>query len=132
MGIAYELLAESYKAIGNIEESKRHLEALLSVAEEGGKDHIDEGKAEAALKLGLLEYEEGSQSSAVSFLEKHFEFVRKLQNSKVLVDLARINLGIAKANYTIGEDNSLINREFPGYSEDKYASTPSMETKEEV
>lgn len=100
MGRAYELLAETHKGLGNIEESKKHLEALLNVSVEG-KNFALEGHAEAALKLGLLEYEEGSLSTAVTYLERHFDYVRKMED-KVLIDVARINLGIAKANYTLG------------------------------
>ena len=63
---------------------------------------MDEPRAEAALKLGLLHYKEGEKKNikkAAEFLGTHFTFIRHgTEKNSRQIDLARVNLGIVKAN----------------------------------
>ena len=103
---AYKLLADKYKKIGKLEESKNCLEKLLDVKVEN-KDIVLKIKAEAALKLGTLEYEAGHVSTAVTFLEKNFDMAREIKD-KQYIDKAKINLGIAKAYSSLEIFKSIV------------------------
>ena len=67
-----------------------------------------EKQSDAALKLGLLEYENKSLEAAVKYMENHFDAVTKLTNKKN-INLSRVNLGIAKAEQTLSKT---LNRNF--------------------
>ena len=96
-GNAHKKLAELHSKLGNASAAIRNLEALLNIAFE---DNNKEGQAEAALKLGLLNYKEGLIPTSVNYLQKHFDLARHLTSGK-LIDTARVNLGIAQANQHI-------------------------------
>jgi hypothetical protein len=59
-------------------------------------------QADAALKLGLLHYQEGLVKKSVDYLQRHFELARQIGDGK-LIDSARVNLGIAQANTGMGK-----------------------------
>ena len=72
---------------------------MLNIAVESSDNNA---KSEAALKLGLLHYKPGPKNSikqAAEYLGTHFTFIRHgdKKNSRQ-IDLARVNLGIVKAN----------------------------------
>ena len=77
----------------------KHLESLYNLSFDGADLF---GQAEAALKLGLLYYKQGLVHKAVNYLERHFELLRQM-NDTALIDEARVNLGIAKANLNLGK-----------------------------
>ena len=63
---------------------------------------MEEPQAEATLKLGLLHYKPGPKHSikhAADYLGTHFSLIRHgdTKNSRQ-IDLARVNLGIVRAN----------------------------------
>ena len=67
---------------------------------------MDEASADAALKLGLLYYKPGAKyniKSAAEYLSTHFNLIRQQESNKNSrqIDLARVNLGIVKANQQI-------------------------------
>lgn len=103
-GNAHKKLAELHSKLGNASAAITNLEALLNIAFE---DNDKQGQAEAALKLGLLNYKEGLIPISVKYLSKHFDLARHLLDGS-LVDSARVNLGIAKANQQIDKYFQLI------------------------
>ena len=90
-GKAHKKLAETNSKLGNISAAIKHLESLLNIAFE---DNNRQGQADAALKLGLLHYQEGLTKKSVDYLSRHFDLARQIEDGK-LIDSARINLGIA-------------------------------------
>lgn len=113
IGKAYKKLAELHSKLGNASAAILNLEELFKIAQHGANK---QGQAEAALKLGLLNYKEGLIPTSVNYLQKHFEIAKHMGNGS-LIDISRVNLGIAKANgqvdtyfKTIMEDaHSVIN-----------------------
>jgi tetratricopeptide (TPR) repeat protein len=103
-GNAHKKLAELHSKLGNASAAITNLEALLNIAYE---DNNKQGQAEAALKLGLLNYKEGLIPISVKYLSKHFDLARHLGDGG-LIDSARVNLGIAQANQQIDKYFKLI------------------------
>lgn len=103
-GNAHKKLAELHSKLGNASAAITNLEALLNIAFE---DNNKQGQAEAALKLGLLNYKEGLIPISVKYLGKHFDLARSLGDGG-LIDTARVNLGIAKANQQIDKYFKMI------------------------
>ena len=98
-GKAHKMLAEANSQLGNMSLATKHLESLYNLSFDGADLY---GQAEAALKLGLLYYKQGLVHKAVNYLERHFELLRQM-NDTALIDEARVNLGIAKANLNLGK-----------------------------
>lgn len=73
IGKGHKKLAELNQKLGYGVQAIKHLEQLLHIAFE---DSHKEGQAEAALKLGLLNYEQGLLQLSVSYLQKHFELAK--------------------------------------------------------
>ena len=94
IGKAYKKLAELHSKLGNASAAILNLEELFKIAQHGANK---QGQAEAALKLGLLNYKEGLIPTSVNYLLKHFEIAKHMGNGS-LIDTSRVNLGIAKAN----------------------------------
>lgn len=80
-GKAHKKLAELHSKLGNAPAAIRNLEALLSIAFE---DNDKGGQAEAALKLGLLNYKEGLIPTSVNYLKKHFDLARHMGNGNLI------------------------------------------------
>ena len=97
----------------NFKESKSCLEKLLEVKVENN-DIVHKINAEAALKLGALEYEAGHVNSAVTYLEKNFEMAREIKD-KQYIDKAKINLGIAKAYASFEIFKSIVKNDEQAY-----------------
>lgn len=97
---AHKLLAETYSKADDTSKAIKHLMDVLNLCNE--EPQMDEPQAEATLKLGLLHYKPGAKHSikhAAEYLGTHFSFIRhgEKKNSRQ-IDLARVNLGIVKAN----------------------------------
>lgn len=103
-GKAHKKLAELHSKLGNGSAAIRNLEALLSIAYEGGNK---QGQAEAALKLGLLNYKEGLIPTSVNYFKKHFDLAKHMGDGSLL-DGARVNLGIAEAQQHVEKFKKLI------------------------
>lgn len=85
-----------------------HLQELMNIAEQENKT---QAQADAALKLGLLNYQEGIIQKSVSYFQKHFELTRKDESatkSQRAIDSARVNLGIAQANTMMEACKNLV------------------------
>jgi len=85
-----------------------NLEKLLEVGVITGEIRAQAG---AALNLGMLYHKQGNHKKAVDFLEQHFELVRQVGDF-ALIDEARVNLGIARANCTINSYVAFINSDY--------------------
>ena len=102
---AHKLLAETFSRADETSKAIKHLNDVLSLCNEDSKQ--EGAQADAALKLGLLYYKPGpkhSIKSAAEFLGTHFTFIRHGENDQKnsrKIDLARVNLGIVKANMQI-------------------------------
>ena len=101
---ANKLLAETYSKADDTQKAIKHLLEVLSLAGKA-EPQMDEPQAEAALKLGLLHYKPGPKHNirqSAEYLGTHFTFIRHgdKKNSRQ-IDLARVNLGIVKANMQI-------------------------------
>jgi tetratricopeptide (TPR) repeat protein len=101
---ALAAIASSYQAMDNIPLAIQNLEELN---EEANKNQNVAAQAGASLHLGLLYHKQEIHKKAVENLEKHFQFARLLKN-KSLVDAARVNLGVAKANLNIDSYDDLV------------------------
>jgi tetratricopeptide (TPR) repeat protein len=121
-GNAHKKLAELHSKLGNASAAITNLEALLNIAYE---DADKEGQAEAALKLGLLNYKESLIPVSVRYLGKHFDLARLLGNGK-LIDTARVNLGIAQANQQVDKYYKLIMKDV--HSVINYLDDPKVDT----
>lgn len=105
-GEAHKQLADTYSASGNITQAIQHLQSLLAIANESGKKSAN---ADAALKLGLLHYKEGYLKKSVEFLGRHFELARTGdEKNQAMIDMSRVNLGIADANTKIEQYKKLV------------------------
>lgn len=97
---AHKLLAETYSKSDDTSKAIKHLVEVLDLCRNSS---MDEASADAALKLGLLYYKPGQKyniKSAAEYLSTHFNLIRQQEKNKNSrqIDLARVNLGIVKAN----------------------------------
>ena len=77
-------------------------------------------QAEAALKLGLLNYKLGGNAVKISvdYLLRHFELARQDENKKSKkIDAARVNIGIAQGNIAIEKYQKLVLNDLPSLLE---------------
>ena len=109
--------------MGNIQESKKNLQALMDNMKKGGSDTKEiqkqRGIADASLKLGLLAYEEDDLGGAKDNFQTNFDSIKEMKNQlkererekglneirKTImqeVDSSRINIGITKAFKNLG------------------------------
>lgn len=86
-------IAKTHQEMGNVTKAISILEELNLEASENNKQNAE---AEASLRLGLLYQKQKQPKQAVDFLSKHFSISMKVQD-RSMVDIARVNLGMAKA-----------------------------------
>ena len=111
---AHKLLAETYsksddQATGTSKAIK-HLMEVLNLCHE--EPSMEEPQSEATLKLGLLHYKPGPKHSikhSGDYLATHFSLIRhgEKKNSRQ-IDLARVNLGIVRANQQLDNYKYMI------------------------
>ena len=118
-GKAHKKLAELNSKLGNASAAIRNLESLLNIAFAG---QHKEGQAEAALKLGLLNYKQGLIPTSVNYLSKHFDIAKQLTDGG-LMDAARVNLGIAEAQTQIDKYLKMVLNDTDGVIEWKIKKT---------
>ena len=103
-GKALCALAEAYKDIGRMDEAVKNLEAFLELAKSGDpKSH-----ANACCSLGQIYYDQGKFEPSVTYFEKFFDLSRSL-GDKHMLDVARINLGIARGKAKFREHLGVVN-----------------------
>ena len=103
-GKALCALADAYKDIGRMDEAVKNLEAFLELAKSGDpKSH-----ANACCSLGQIYYDQGKFEPSVTYFEKFFDLSRSL-GDKHMLDVARINLGIARGKAKFRELLEVLN-----------------------
>ena len=103
-------IASTYQAMESISLAIETLEELRTVSEESQNIAAQAG---AALNLGLLYHQQGSNNQSVTNLQKHYQLARNL-GDRGLVDAARVNLGVAEANCTVDEYVDVVSDNLPG------------------
>jgi tetratricopeptide (TPR) repeat protein len=104
-GAACAALAHSFKEMGDIKLSIRYLEKYLDIATRT-KQAV--AQAEACAALGSIYSEQSDHDRSVQYFEKTFEIARAVGDRK-LIDSARINLGMARGNLTMGNYMGVVN-----------------------
>ena len=92
-GTACCALAAVHQSLGEEGPAVTHLETFLELAKNGDPD----AQARACCSLGVIYTKQGRFERAVTYLEKFFELARSLGDRRLL-DVARVNLGIARGS----------------------------------
>jgi len=107
-------LAERNKQLGKIEQSKQCLNELKEVQLDDTTKAL-ESKAEACLKLGLLEFQNGNLQSSVNYFEREFFEKAKELKQRKLIDIGRVNTGIVKGLNSLDLYKDIIKNNFPAF-----------------
>lgn len=108
-GAACAALAHSFKDLGDTKLSIRYLEKYLDIAT---RNKQSVAQAEACAALGSIYSEQQNHERSVQYFEKTFEIARAVGDRK-LVDAARINLGMARGNMSMGNYMGVVNDNLP-------------------
>lgn len=112
--MALKELAERNKQLGKMEQSKQCLNELKDVQLQNSTKAL-ESKAEACLKLGLLEFQNGKLDSCVGYFEKEFfEKAKELQDQR-LINIGRVNIGIAKGLNSLSLFKDIIKNNYNAF-----------------
>lgn len=113
---AHKELGEVHAKNGNVHAAITHFEQLRNLANK--EKHNRKSQADAYLKLGLLHYQEGRVKQSVDALSRHFNLAKDDEDVETkdqkLIDAARVNLGIAKANTNIEAYKNLVLNDLHG------------------
>ena len=93
--LALKELAERNRQLGNTEASKRCLNELKEV-QVTDKEKALESKAEASLKLGMIEFQNNNLQDSVTYFESEFFNMAKELKDQRLINIGRVNTAIAK------------------------------------
>lgn len=102
-GTACCALANTHQALGETDKAISNLEAFLELAKNGDPS----SQARACCSLGIIYTEQKKYERAVTYFEKFFEVARSLHDRRML-DVARINLGIARGYARTGAFMDLV------------------------
>lgn len=108
-GAACAALAYSFRDLGDTKLAIRYLEKYLDIAT---RNKQSVAQAEACAALGSIYSEQNEHERAVSYFEKTFEIARSVGDRK-LVDSARINLGMARGNLSMGNYMGVVTENLP-------------------
>lgn len=121
---ALKELAERNKELGRMEQSKQCLNDLKDIQLTDPVKAL-ESKAEACLKLGLLEFQNGNLLGSVNYFEKEFfEKARELKDRK-LIDVGRLNTGVAKGLNTMDLYKDIIKNNYYAFLSWKFKRNPN-------
>eukprot|EP00217_Crustomastix_stigmatica_P011837 CAMPEP_0183797340 /NCGR_PEP_ID=MMETSP0803_2-20130417/15412_1 /TAXON_ID=195967 /ORGANISM="Crustomastix stigmata, Strain CCMP3273" /LENGTH=410 /DNA_ID=CAMNT_0026042009 /DNA_START=52 /DNA_END=1284 /DNA_ORIENTATION=- len=96
-GTACCALASTHQALGDTEAAISNLETFLELAKNGDPA----SQARACCSLGIIYMKQKKFERAVTYFEKFFEVARSLHDRRML-DVARVNLGIARGSVRTG------------------------------
>ncbi len=108
-----------------MEQSKQYLNELKDV-QVGDQAKALESKAEACLKLGLLEFQNGNLSSSVGYFEKEFFEKAKELHDRKLIDIGRVNTGVAKGLNGMDFFKNIIKNDFQAFLAWKLKRNPNV------
>mmetsp|Transcript_3993 Transcript_3993/g.9621 ORF Transcript_3993/g.9621 Transcript_3993/m.9621 type:complete len:431 (+) Transcript_3993:307-1599(+) len=92
-GAARRSLAAANQSLNDVDGAVAHLEAFLEIAKSGDPA----SQARACCSLGKIYSAAGKFDRAVHYFERFFEVARSL-NDRRMLDVARVNLGIARGS----------------------------------
>ncbi len=122
--MALKELAERNKQLGRMEQSKLCLNQLKEVQLPDSSKAL-ESRAEACLKLGLLEFQNGNMQSSVNYFEKEFfEKAKELQDRR-LMDIGRLNTGVVKGLNGLDLYKDIIKNNYPAFLAWKFKRNPN-------
>jgi len=119
-GAACSSLASAYEAMGDRASSIKYLEAFYEVALTTGELSA---QREACGRLGIIFNSAGDFASSVHYFSKSFEISRSLGDQKA-VDVARVNLGVAKGCAKKGVYMKVVNNNLEALLSWKNRRTP--------
>ena len=122
--LALKELAERNKQLGKLEKSKLCLNELKDV-QLSNKGRALENKAEACLKLGLLEFQNGNLQSSVGYFEKEFFEKAKELKDRSMIDIGRVNTGIAKGLNGLDLYKDIIKNNYQAFLSWKFKRNPN-------
>jgi len=109
-GAACSALAAAYQSLGSMDSAVQHLEQFLDIATK--TDNLI-AQGEACCNLGVIYNRRGEFAKAMQLFEKNFEIARSTvssgQGDRKLVDVARVNLGMARGNAQMSAFVNVIN-----------------------
>lgn len=108
-------MGEAHSKNGNIPAAKKHFEDMKKIAQDERGQH--KAQADAHLKLGLLNYQQGFVTQSVQELNRHFYLAKdstEEARDQSLIDAARVNLGIAKAHQSMELFKGLVLQDLHG------------------
>ncbi len=121
---ALKELAERNKQLGRMEQSKQCLNELKDV-QITNKEKALESKAEACLKLGLLEFQNGNLQNSVTYFEKEFFDKAKELKDRYMIDIGRVNTGIAKGLNGLDLYKDIIKNNYQAFLSWKFKRNPN-------
>jgi hypothetical protein len=108
-----------------MEQSKQCLNELKDVQLQDSAKAL-ESKAEACLKLGLIEFQGGNLQSSVNYFEKEFFEKAKELHNRPLIDIGRVNIGIAKGLNTLDLYKDIIKNNHQAFLAWKFKRNPNV------
>lgn len=126
--LALKELAERNRQLGNMEASKKCLNELKEV-QLTSKEKALESKAEASLKLGMLEFQNKNLQNSVMYFEKEFfEMAKELKDQK-LINIGRVNTGVAKGLNKLDLYKDIIKNNYQAFLSWKFKRNPNATKK---
>mmetsp|Transcript_62110 Transcript_62110/g.196420 ORF Transcript_62110/g.196420 Transcript_62110/m.196420 type:complete len:441 (-) Transcript_62110:490-1812(-) len=118
-GAACCALAAAHQAMGDVEQAVANLESFLELAKVGDPT----SQAQACCSLGVIYQQQGNFDRAVMYFEKFFEVARSL-NDRRMLDVARVNLGVARGSAHTAKYIDVVNEDLGMLLQWKNVRTP--------
>lgn len=118
-GRAYCALAQCHQQMGDPQQALQSLESYLELSQ--GRDPHRE--AVVCCDLGILHYQQRMFERAVTYFEKFFEVARTLGERR-MVDVARVNLGLARGSLKMAGFFDVVEKDLPTLIQWKNNRTP--------
>ncbi len=111
--------AECQQQLGQLQEATEALESFLRLSR--SKD--PEAAAAACCSLGAIYYQQHKWEPAVASFERFYELARGLGHRR-MVDVARVNLGLARGAVRMARFMELVNADLPALIQWKNSAAP--------
>eukprot|EP00793_Prasinoderma_coloniale_P000056 PRCOL_00005564-RA len=118
-GRACAALARTYQDVGDLDGAVSNLEQFLELSRHGDP----ELHARACISLGVIHHGMGEHERAIAYFERGFEIARSLSD-RALLDVARINLGVARGKARAPKFFEAINADLRSLLQFKSTRTP--------
>lgn len=111
--------AECQQQLGKLAEAAEALEAFLKIS----RSRDPEAEAAACCSLGVIYYQQQKWEPAVASFERFYQLAQGLSNRK-MVDVARVNLGMARGAVRMGRFIELVQTDLPALIQWKNCRAP--------